>query len=245
MKVAIVGCAPVGRECIPWDDPEWEIWGFNASYERLDGGKRPLYKRWDRWFQMHLPEVYKYAYGTGHAPWLAQQRKPIYMQKHYPDVPGSVAYPIDEIVKEYSLIPDDAHGALLTSSVAQAIALAVHFNVSDLGIYGVTANEKYGWQNNGILFWIGVASQRLKLDIPIDFPPFVQPIYGYEYNRSPVNLKAYLTGMRDQTSLERGPVEQKQGRESADFRAMQAKIDVLDYVIAVLKDIEELPIVRE
>ena len=55
-KLAIVGMAKTSRNRVPWEDPDFEIWGLNEAYfggHKDAEGIQPFFKRWDRWFQMH------------------------------------------------------------------------------------------------------------------------------------------------------------------------------------------------
>ena len=169
----IVGSHSATRGDTPWDS-DAEIWAFNEAPQAEWCG------RWDVDFQMHSPEVY-----TGfnhvradHWDWLQTDHgKAIYMQAPDDRVPGSRVYPLEAIK---AMTPD----AMLTSTPAQALALALYLGYPKIDIYGIelTSNSEYAYQVNGWVYWVGFARGRgvnLTLHSGVK-EHFTNRVYGYE-----------------------------------------------------------------
>lgn len=129
-KVAILGFTD-SYKLAPFADPEWEIWGLNELYQFIP--------RWTRWFEIHDRTVWEEDRSRAALKLkpLAAMTCPVYMQKHYDDIPASVPYPLDDVLKAF---PNPCPGALpyLTNSISYMLALAIlegHFG--EISIYGV------------------------------------------------------------------------------------------------------------
>ena len=125
--LAIVGSHPTTRELAPYDDPRFDILLFNEAAQKPE-----VYKRWDMLLQIHLPEVYRSEHNwvnKDHWKWLQEKHgKPIYMQHVDPDVPDSVEYPLDGILKLYPIPlsqvqPCNGSGAWDLSRIRRNLAL--------------------------------------------------------------------------------------------------------------------------
>lgn len=170
--VCIVGSHPDTRALAPFDDLSQEIWVFNEA------AKADWCKRVDAVFQLHKPVIWRSKANRNdpkHYEWLKNADCKIYMQDHYSDVPSSVKYPLDEVLK----IADIRY---LTSSVAYALALAIYQGYDVIKIYGVEmeSNTEYAHQRPGVALWLGVAVGR---GIKVEFATnkfFAEPLYGYE-----------------------------------------------------------------
>ena len=195
MKIAIVGSKKGTRELAPFDDLDTEIWVFNEALSQKirgdDGEPYHWVKRANVVFQMHDPAVYRSKHNRSdswHWDWLQEKHGDlrIYMQDVDPDVPNSVRYPREEINK---LLSDFRQGLdlqareFLTSSVAQAFALAILQKPERILVFGVDmeSETEYWYQRECVTFWIGLA---LGKGIPVDMYSgddiFSRPTYGYE-----------------------------------------------------------------
>ena len=149
MKIGILGTAFSFHKA-PFGDPSWELWACNF-------GEPP---RWDVWFQLHDEAVING--NAGHRDWLRAQSKPIWMQKVFPDIPGSREYPLAQMVEKYG-------NWFFTSSIAFMTALAIEQKPEELGLWGVdmAADEEYAHQKPGVRFFLQVARlQGIKVMIP-------------------------------------------------------------------------------
>jgi hypothetical protein len=109
------------------------------------------------------------------------------MQDHYEDVPSSIKYPKEEIVR--MLLPNiwrDVNGKIdqvenFTSSTAYALALAIYKGFTRIELAGIemASDTEYVRQRPGVLFWIGVAVGR-GIDVVLHSPLMMNDKpYGY------------------------------------------------------------------
>lgn len=172
-KLAIVGSGPETRGLAPYNDETFDIWVLNEA---------PLAewcKRYTASFQMHVPQFYT-APNTkvpGYWEWLQQPHgKPVYMQAPDGRVPDCKVYPLQDAIKL-------AGSQYLTSTISQALALALLQGYEQVDIYGVQMSfTEYGYQAECYRFWIGYLRGRLGTENVIlhdDTGLFTAPLYGY------------------------------------------------------------------
>lgn len=164
-KVLIIGSAQ-GWEQAPFADTSWSVWSLSRMYHSVP--------RWDVWFELHpwerlcerLDGTTKQAetmrLRAEYQQWLSQDHgRPIFMQRAYPQVPGCVPYPLDNIL-------DTFPQRYFTNSVSYMIALAVLQGVEEVAIYGVdmATKEEYTAQRSGVEYWVGLA-QGAGVDVHI------------------------------------------------------------------------------
>lgn len=170
-KVLILGTMPSWKKA-PLDDSTWEVWGMNAFWNTW--GKYAT-----RWFEIHPVSIMKKE-GWKYYSWLEKCPIPIYMRKHYANIPTSIPYPLNEVSNGYLKI--------FSSTFCYQLALAIHEDFKTIGIYGVdfsrgTLRERFiEWR--GILYWIGVAMGKgIKLQFPNNEENELahRHFYGLEY----------------------------------------------------------------
>lgn len=180
LKLAIVGTHPDTRELAPWNDPSWEIWAFNEVL-----GQQTWCKRADVIFQMHDPAIYRSPHNRSHAghwEWLQQDHGDlkIYMQAVDPLVPNSVPYPLEDV---YALGANFNRDLLLTSSIAQALALAALIGYDHISVYGVEmkSNTEYHHQREAVIAWVYyLLGQGATVDFIGGEELFNKRLYGYD-----------------------------------------------------------------
>lgn len=207
--VILYGTNTFTRHLIDWNRDDAEYWCWNEVGSLKDD--RPGYwaKRVDLLLQLHASPIFRNhnnlnhgrhqtledgSKSNSHYDWLQRVHEiPIYMQEHYDDVPSSIKYPLDEIVK--TLLPniwrDYGKGKEqvrhFTSSTAYAIALALYFNeigyktIKQIEIYGIemTSDTEYVRQRDGVTFWLGIAIGK-GVNVVIHSPLFLNnKLYGY------------------------------------------------------------------
>lgn len=210
-KVAIVGFSD-SRKRAPFDEPEWEIWGLNQLYEKIP--------RWDRWFELHKRQVNLDDEGPDHIWKLAAFTCPIYMQKHYEDIPTSVEYPLKQVIA--------AFGSYLTSSFSFMAALAIMEGFQEIGIYGVdTADEEWGSQRPSLEYFLGYARGKgIKITIPAESSLLRAPfLYGYQERACHEFFGKLLNHEQDYSLSHKAATElaRKYEREAARYEgAMEA-----------------------
>jgi hypothetical protein len=155
MKVAVLGLSPTTHDLAPLNDPDWEVWGLPWD--------RQAWPYMSRVFEMHdlrLLESVHSRRSSGYLEFLSDIGCPLYMQDD--SLPGATAYPFEavaETIGEY----------YFNSSVAYALALAIHDGAEEIAIYGVDmkADDEYGYQKPNMEYLIGIARGRgIKVTIP-------------------------------------------------------------------------------
>jgi|SaaInlV_200m_DNA_2_1039689.scaffolds.fasta_scaffold04062_6 hypothetical protein len=138
-----------------------EVWTVNHAW-KYDIPKI------DRLFEIHLPEhrLTSNIITKEHDVWLSKEHDfPIYtLPSTYEKIPSSVAYPYDEIVAEHcgNLLAGDKVQKVFTSSFDYMLALAIHEGFKNIYIYGfaMRGNSEYGYQRDGLAYWLGYANAR-------------------------------------------------------------------------------------
>jgi hypothetical protein len=172
-KIALIGSAPSSVALAPYNDPSWQIWACSP-------GARPYAKRVDAWFEMHLWEPEQPWFSPEYIDFMAKLPVPVYMLHPIKEIPGSVAYPKDEIMQRYGV------GAVwfYTSSLSWMFALAIASGAEEIGLWGVdmsAAEEVYTHQRAGCHYWIGRAMEMgIKVIVPQQSDLMrPAPLYGF------------------------------------------------------------------
>jgi hypothetical protein len=167
----VMGSHPRTRGEFDWTREDCDIVVFNEAM------KQDWVKRADYVTQMHLPVIWRNPGNrndANHYEWLKSGKTPIIlMQEQYDDVPNSMRYPIEEVLK--------LGHRYLTSSAAYSIAFGIVQGHQRIEIYGVEmeTNTEYEHQRPGVAYWIGVADGA---GVDVDFHGNILncPLYGYE-----------------------------------------------------------------
>lgn len=117
--------------------------------------------------------------GTDHRAWLRDCGIPVLMTRTHPDLPTSVAFPLDAILQ---IGPD-----YLTSSVAFYIAWGISQGYREIALFGIdlVVGTEYEVQKACAEFWLGVAHGR---GIHVRLPPgcaLLTQTHRYGYEREP------------------------------------------------------------
>jgi SAM-dependent methyltransferase len=116
--------------------------------------------------------------------WMRRHPGPIYTSRPHPDYPGSVAFPLEEVINSCGM-------AYFNSTAAYAVAYAVHIGVKQISLFGCDftyARAHDAEKGRGCVeFHLGIAKAR---GIQIGFPantslmdacaPVEERIYGYD-----------------------------------------------------------------
>lgn len=195
-KVAIVGFASSSRGQAPFGDPTVEIWAMNSLYA--------LIPRWDRLFELHPLEHCKKDHNRGelkqlgldHFEFLRTQPGPndpkfcpIYMQRHYEEIPASVEWPREEInTWTREMFGETAPVDYFGSTPAQMLIHALYEGYGDISLYGVDLlqDQEYGYQRPNMEYWCGIAyGLNAKLYVPRE-SAILKCNYVYGYVEPPV-----------------------------------------------------------
>ena len=147
LKVAIVGLASSTHDKAPWHDPSWEKWGLP-----WDDKCWPLMHRH---FEMHDQRLLDSEHSRRVSDY-AQRLKEcdrLYTQDNYP----------------FDAVAQSIGQAYWNSSIAYAMALAIHEGAREIAIYGVDMDgtDEYAYQRPNMEYLIGVArGQGIDVYIP-------------------------------------------------------------------------------
>jgi hypothetical protein len=201
-KIALIGSAPSSVALAPFDDPSWEIWACSP-------GSYPHLKRCDMFFELHRWEPKEPWFSTDYINFLKGLSVPVQMFDVQPDIPGAVAYPVNEMLAEFGPY-------FFTSSLAWMAALAITVGKADaIGYWGVdmSAQEEWEGQRGGCQFFIHEARKRgIAVIAPHESdllrPP---PLYGLsECNPMYVKLRARDRELTQRYHAAAATMQQKQ-----------------------------------
>ncbi len=151
MGVAICGMAE--REI-----PEgYERWGmpWDAEWVKLD-----------ILFDMHHPSLLT----DEHIGRLKEVWQPLYMQEEF--YPNVTVYPLEKVMESV--------GDYFACSISYMLGLAIHRNIRDIVLVGVTGAENYASQRASIEYLIGFARGKgLSVEILGNTELFTGKRYGY------------------------------------------------------------------
>lgn len=153
MKVAVVGLAQSSRHLVPWNDPEWEVWGLAWDSERY---------RCSRVFEMHDRKTLDGIYPD--LPAYLEKVSccgKVYTQETMEELPNGVVFPFDEVAR--------VCGAYWESSIGYAVSLAITEGAEEIAIYGVNmrSDEEYAYQRPNLEYLIGLARGKgIKVHVP-------------------------------------------------------------------------------
>jgi hypothetical protein len=194
-KVAIVGFAPTWNKT-PFDDQEFEIWGLNELYKYFE---RTPNARADRWFEIHNRNSPS-KNTKEHITWLQNCPIPLYMWDHYDDMPSSVVFPKEKIIK---YLEDKGYSGskYFTNSISWMIGLAVYMKFEEIHVYGVdmAQESEYQWQRPSCEYFIGLAEGLgIKFYIPGESDLLkAGQLYGFETdNQLRVKMKARIKELK-------------------------------------------------
>jgi hypothetical protein len=165
-KLAIVGFAP-NWDKAPFANEDFEIWGLNELYKYFETHNNAVA---DRWFEIH--SRFSPSKNTEeHIGWLKKCPIPVYMQEHYPDIPESIPYPLEEVMrfvesKGITLDISTENGEYVTkqnryvtNSISWMFLLGWMEGFKEIHIYGVdlACKEEYLYQRPNLEGYIMAA----------------------------------------------------------------------------------------
>lgn len=248
-KVAIIGFATESMGDAPWEDPEYEVWILNMLHAHVP--------RWDRLFELHdrvtlEVETRDLKKSMDHLGYLqAERQRPIYMLKHYEDIPLSVEFPI-EVMKAYlgDLCEKLGRGPYYTSTFAFMIASAVMGIVarradpcvSEPGEQVVIAGvemlngEEYAYQRSCAEFWCGfVLGTGIPLYVPARSALLESDgIYGYARAESLEllgRMREYYKDRLDKAKEKRDEAARRRDQAKADWNSYDGAVAALEHVL--------------
>jgi hypothetical protein len=158
-KVAILGTVPHKSQA-PFADPAFDIW---AIAHACLGEPLP---RVDEIYEIHKwDEVVKWG---SPAAWAMHPHAKVFLIEQREEVPNSVAFPFDYLVKKFQIF-DDRSEANMTNSISWMIAKAIDEGYEEIHIYGVNMSHhtEYGTQKPSCEYYLGLAKGRgIKIYVP-------------------------------------------------------------------------------
>lgn len=189
-KVAIVGFCETSRRLAPYGDQSYLVAGLNRGYIFMP--------RAEVWFDLHSPQIrgWHHRRSTQHLEWLKRFPGPIYLHEADPELPNSIAFPLDEVqediganlwrlaVEDQKTLTEATGKPYFDSSIAYEIALAIHEQFKEILLVGVDLNTagEYVWQRSGVSYLLGLAQGRgIKVVLPDNCPLLQGNCYGRAY----------------------------------------------------------------
>lgn len=191
-----MGTSPDSCGLAPWNDDGIEQWiGLNdahqLSFMHMD--------KITRWYQIHQKGRYMRQnprYDIDHWAWLQKKQPfPIYMQRHDPEVPSSVAVPLEEISKRFfsgRFTRGIAYQRILEmgSTFSYVIPMAIMEGAQRVEFYGVELAQEveYMEQRPSTEFWMGIASANgVEIHVPRVTKVLKAHFYGYDHPKPEEN----------------------------------------------------------
>lgn len=147
LKVAIVGLATSTHDAAPWGDSTWEKWGLP-----WDDKGWPFMARHFEMHDQRLLDSEHSKRGPGYAARLKDCAR-LYTQGNYP----------------FEAVAETIGQAYWNSSIAYAMAMAIHEGAREIAIYGVDMDgtDEYAYQRPNMEYLIGFArGQGIHVHIP-------------------------------------------------------------------------------
>lgn len=170
-----------------------EVWACNNPFDAYKYYADVL-NTYTRWFNLHSRAHMDTAYPRGLAWHLGQSgERPFYTQRHWDDIPGSLAFPRTAIEQAF---PEA--GRFYTFTGAWLTALAIHEGFDRIEFHGFMLKDKkarehdcYKFERPCFWYWVNTARKR---GIDVWYPPevvaianepgdpstYTGPLYGYE-----------------------------------------------------------------
>jgi len=207
-KVAILGFVSHWQKA-PFQDPSFEIWGLNELYQFIP--------RWDRWFELHARDIYENDRNriSQHIDKLKIMTNPIYMHQTWPDIPGSVRYPIEAICQAFPNPCPEAR-PYLTNSITMMLLLAVLEGFKEIHLYGVDMSHDCLGPDMRVLTadlcWVragdlAIGQELLAFDEDVPVTPEGEPAQFHKYRKttveslSRISRPCYRLEMTDRSTL--------------------------------------------
>ena len=179
MKVAILGLSPTTHMLGMVRLEGWEMWGLPWDEE--------AWPYLTRAFEMHDMRLLESAHCRRRPGYFdrLQEMPCLYMQESY--WPTVERYPFEAVAESVGQ-------AYWNSSIAYAMALAIHEGASEIGVYGVDmkGDDEFGYQKPNMEYLVGVARGKgIKVSIP-DASPLCKFQQGAKfYNHTPEYVGRY------------------------------------------------------
>lgn len=159
-----------------------EIWAINATAGIFKHHRAFVMDDVKHTITREAEEGAKTAQGI--LKWLPHSKVPVYSSKAYPEWPALVEYPLRDVLQSIGGLD------YLNTSVAHAVAFAIHLGVKEISLYGCdfTYPDLHASESGRgcVEYWLGVATSKgIRIGLPgtttlMDAQvPDGKRIYGY------------------------------------------------------------------
>jgi hypothetical protein len=219
-KLAICGLATTSRMLAPFQDPAFDIWSCHAGFKVLP--------RVDVTFEIHDPTVFgthPEQFEKAYYEDLQKLQTPIFMQKHYDEIPNSIPYPIDEIVAQF--------GRFNTNTIEYMVWLAIRQGYEQVGLFGVEMEHgtEYIDQGRGVLYSLGILQGRgIGLYIPDNCQLFkCRWMYGFETAQRDLDTER-IEKFKAEMNSELSNAQNQLNSSLAHFHEVKGRVDACDII---------------
>lgn len=151
--------------------PDADLWGCTHTqlqYRRMNASL----DNWDEWFELHGVEPTSFYPGVRALrpkalAWyrtLPPNDRPLWMLDHYPDIPASQRFPIEEVMAAFPIEDDPGQPTtgMWTCQVDYLMAFAIlrKYDCIVLHGHGISQSPAHMASHFGILYWVAVARER-------------------------------------------------------------------------------------
>jgi len=218
-KLVILGTANTMKDA-PFHDESYDIWTVSSA---ITHGKQTV-KRVTRIFELHCDRRWKNF--QSRIPLMNERGVPVYMQKHNPEVPNSIPYPIGTILNKYR--------DYMTNSISWIIALAIEEGYKEISFYGVhmVTTSEYADEMPSCEYFLGLAEG---MGIKVYIPPAADmlkatKLYGYEeYSPGEERLKYRQKDLQN----EKAQLEQQKAQIDAVIQQYTGAIENGKFILGM------------
>lgn len=198
--VCIVGMGPAGKDLLPCEPSDVEMWGLNLGHLGwVDIDK------YSAWFQLHpLSAITSYYYEhEAHLEFLRTFGKPVYLHDE-PDesIPTGIRYPYEDVCKTIG------SNYFATNTLPYMVALAIHQGFERIKVYGVGMGEQDigdSYARPSMEFVLGLAvGKGIEVWVPDDSPLLKGNLYARTVMIPSTGVDMAINVMR--RTLERMPL---------------------------------------
>lgn len=191
-KLIILGMCPTWKDA-PITNVQYDVWGMNnlwSLFEREVKNETINYNPMeyiDLWWEIHTLETRK----PEHLNWLKNINiVPVMMQKAFPDIPNSIEYPLEEILKKFK-----RRYYLCTMNYQIAYAIMQGYKEIIMAGFNMMMTDDF-IQKWSVEYYLGRAEQKgINLIFPEGCDLLTSPkLYGYEAsNTLGVYMQRYIS----------------------------------------------------
>lgn len=214
-RIALLGSAPSSIRLAPFGDGRWERWGCSPGCaQQIKPGDA------DAWFEIHAWDTGRSDLDAGYIAFMRAIDGPVYTIVPVPELPNSVAYPLDAMLKRFG-------NRFFTSTVAYMLALAIAQQPRpvEIGLWGIdmAANSEYFTQKPACHYFFEKAEQA---GIRINVPPqsdLLQPLPLYGFHEvTPMARK--LAARHDELTTRIAAMRAEHNQHAAKANALAEQI---------------------